>query len=160
MTLNTSTELLSDIVEEAMKHISRQADSHQVSVAYEDDLLLVKADAKLIVQVIANIVDNAVKYTIEGSSVIVITKRERDMAVIEIADNGKGIPDSEKTKVFEKFYCGTNKIADNRRSLGLGLYLCKAIVEAHGGTIGVEDNKPQGAIFRFTLPLEEVRVYE
>ena len=53
-----------------------------------------------------------------------------------------------------------NKIADNRRSLGLGLYLCKAIVEAHGGTIRVEDNQPQGAVFRFTLPLEEVVYHE
>ena len=53
-----------------------------------------------------------------------------------------------------------NKIADNRRSLGLGLYLCKAIVEAHGGTIRVEDNQPQGAVFSFTLPLEEVVYHE
>lgn len=79
------------------------------------------------------------------------------MAVVEIADRGKGILDQEKEKVFDKFYCGRNKIADNRRSLGLGLYLCRAIVEAHGGTIRVTDNEPQGAVFSFTLPLEEVR---
>ena len=79
------------------------------------------------------------------------------MAMVENADTGSGIRDKEKEKIFDKFYCGTNKIADNRRSLGLGLYLCRAIVEAHGGTIRVTDNEPQGAVFSFTLPLEEVR---
>ena len=82
------------------------------------------------------------------------------MAEIQVADNGSGIPDNEKEMVFEKFYCGTNKIADNRRSLGLGLYLCKAIVNAHGGTISVADNKPRGTVFRFLLPLEEVKLHE
>ena len=62
--------------------------------------------------------------------------------------------------IFDKFYCGANKIADNRRSLGLGLYLCRAIVEAHGGTICVTDNEPRGAVFCFTLPLEEVTLHE
>ena len=62
--------------------------------------------------------------------------------------------------MYDNFYCGENKIADYRRSLGLGLYLCKSIVEAHGGFIRVEDNLPQGAIFSFTLPLEEVVYYE
>ncbi len=160
MTLNTSTELLSDLVEEAVRHVGRKAGEHRFSVFHEEDLLLVRADARLIVQVIVNIVDNAVKYTMPDSSITIVTKQEADMAKIRIADNGEGIPDEEKVKVFEKFYCGMNKIADNRRSLGLGLYLCKAIVEAHGGTICVTDNQPRGSVFCFTLPLEEVRLYE
>lgn len=157
MTLHTSTELLGDIVEEAMMHISRKAGRHQVSVEDKEELLLVRTDARLVVQVIVNIVDNAFKYTVPGTSVIITTKRSGSMAMVEIADTGSGIRDKEKEKIFDKFYCGTNKIADNRRSLGLGLYLCRAIVEAHGGTIRVTDNEPQGAVFSFTLPLEEVR---
>ena len=82
------------------------------------------------------------------------------MAEIKIADTGKGISDVEKGKIFDKFYSGEHKIADNRRSLGLGLYLCKAIVEAHGGSIHVTDNLPHGSVFRFTLPLEEVIIHE
>ncbi len=160
MTLSTSTELLSDIVEEALQHISRKAGRHTISAVYEDDLLLVRADARLIVQVIVNIVDNATKYTPPGSSVVITTKRSHHMAEIRIADNGNGIPDGEKEHIFQKFYCGTNKIADNRRSLGLGLYLCKAIVDAHGGTIHATDNRPHGTVFCFTLPLEEVTLYE
>ncbi len=160
MTLHTNTELLSDIVDEAMRHVGRKADRHRLLTVCEDEFLLVKADARLVVQVIVNIVDNGIKYTETDSSIIVTARKRGPMAEIEIADNGKGIPDEEKEKIFEKFYCGTNKIADNRRSLGLGLYLCRAIAEAHGGTICVRDNHPRGAIFLFSLPLQEVILYE
>ena len=160
MTLRTSTELLSDIVEEAVQHVRRKTDSHPLSISCQDDLLLVRADAKLIIQVIVNLVDNAVKYTKPGSSITVTTKKNGTMAEVQVADTGDGIADDEKEKIFDKFYCGDHKIADNRRSLGLGLYLCKSIVEAHGGTIRVTDNLPQGSVFCFTLPLEEVTLHE
>lgn len=160
MTLKTSTELLSDIVAEAVQHVSRKTGGHTLCIADSDELLLVKADAKMIVQVIVNIVDNAVKYTKPGCSITISTQRSENMAQIQIADSGEGIPDEQKSKIFDKFYCGGNEIADNRRSLGLGLYLCKAIVEAHGGTIQVTDNQPHGAIFSFTLPVEEVTLHE
>ena len=160
MTLKTSPELISEIVEEAMRHIQPKVKMHSVTAVWEDDLLLVRADAKLIVQVITNLVDNALKYTPENTSVSLSVAKQGGMAEINIADTGHGISDTEKQKIFDKFYCGEHKIADNRRSLGLGLYLCKAIVEAHGGTIRVTDNHPQGAVFSFTLPLEEVPYHE
>ena len=160
MTLRTSAELLSEIVDEAVRHIGRKTEKHTVSTVFEDDMILVKADAKLVVQVIVNIIDNAVKYTPIGSPITVTTRKRNDMAEVVVADTGAGIPDSEKTKVFDKFYCGNNRIVDNRRSLGLGLYLCKAIVQAHGGEIFVENNLPCGSLFRFTLPMEEVNLYE
>lgn len=160
MTLRTSTELLSDILEEAERHIRRKSGSHPLSVSCEDELLLVRADAKLVVQVITNIADNAVKYTPPGTPISITARKCGNLAEIRIADTGNGIPDEEKEKIFEKFYCGNHKIADNRRSLGLGLYLCRAIVEAHGGTISVADQHPHGAVFRFTLPREEASCYE
>ncbi len=160
MTLRTSTELLSEIVEESMQHLKRKAAARPIIVVCEDDLLLVRADAKLIVQVITNIVDNALKYTPAGSVITLTAGKANGMAEVQIADTGRGIPNEEKQKIFDKFYCGKNKIADNRRSLGLGLYLCKAIVEAHGGTIHVTDNLPKGAVFSFTLPLEEAAYHE
>ena len=160
MTLNTSQELVNEIIDEAMQHVSRKTNTHSFSVSYSDELLLVDVDAKLVVQVITNIVDNAIKYTNPGTSITVIAKKNENMAEVSISDTGNGIPDEIKDKIFEKFYCGNHKIADNRRSLGLGLYLCKVIVEAHGGTISVADNNPQGAVFTFTLPLKEVSYYE
>lgn len=160
MALKTSTELVPEIFEEVMRHIRPKADSRDVTAVCGDDLLLVKADARLIVQVIINLVDNAMKYTPEDASIRITAEKRGGMAEISVSDTGKGISDSEKGKIFDKFYCGENKIADNRRSLGLGLYLCRIIVEAHGGTIRAEDNLPHGAVFRFTLPLEEVVFHE
>lgn len=160
MTLKTAPELVSEIIGEAMQHIRPKIKTHAVTVTCADELLLVRADGKLIVQVIINLVDNALKYTPADASVSICAEKQRDMAEIKIADTGCGISNTEKEKIFEKFYCGGHRIADNRRSLGLGLYLCKAIVEAHGGTICVTDNLPHGAVFRFTLPLEEVAYHE
>ncbi len=160
MTLHASAELLSDIVDEAVKHVSRQAAGHRLSVIYEDDLILVRADARLVVQVLVNLLDNAVKYTPSGSSVTVAARSRGSMAEIRVEDDGNGISAEDKEQIFEKFYCGSNKIADNRRSLGLGLYLCRAIVEAHGGKISVNDNSPRGTVFLFTLPLQEVTLHE
>ena len=104
--------------------------------------------------------DNALKYTPLDTLISISAECKNGMAEIKIADTGKGISDVEKGKIFDKFYSGEHKIADNRRSLGLGLYLCKAIVGAHGGSIHVTDNLPHGSVFRFTLPLEEVIIHE
>ena len=80
--------------------------------------------------------------------------------IVTVADDGEGIPDELKPKVFDMFYSGANKIADSRRSLGLGLSLCKSIINAHGGTISVSDNIPHGTVFTFTLPAEEAQIHE
>ena len=82
------------------------------------------------------------------------------MVEVSIADHGPGIPDEQKEHVFDMFYSGANTIADSRRSLGLGLYLCKTIITAHGGRISVSDNQPHGTVFTFTLPVGKVELHE
>ncbi len=160
MALDTSPQLISELVRGAVNHIGRRADTHHLSAHSDNDLLLVRADARLVMQVIINIIDNALKYTPRGSDITISTTTQGDMALVQIADNGNGIADEDKQKIFDKFYCGSNKIADNRRSIGLGLYLCQAIIQAHGGQIYVTDNSPHGAVFNFTLPLEDTPDYE
>ena len=160
LNLHFNSELVSDVVEEALKHINRRSAEYHISVRHEDEFLLAKMDAKLIVQVIINLVDNAIKYTPAGSHIDLTTRAEQGKVVISIADDGPGIPDEVKPQIFDMFYSGANRVADSRRSLGLGLSLCKSIVTAHGGTIVVEDQQPHGAVFRFTLPMEEVTLYE
>ena len=81
-------------------------------------------------------------------------------AVVSIADDGEGISDETKPKIFDMFYSGANRVADSRRSLGLGLSLCKSIINAHGGTIVVSDNQPHGTVFTFTLPAGEAKIHE
>jgi len=152
--------LIEEIVAEALLHISRKQDEHTVTVHHEKDLLLAKCDARLIIQVMINLVDNAIKYTPVGSHIDIITTGDREFVEIRVADNGAGVPDSEKEKIFEMFYSGSNPIADCRRSLGLGLSLCKSIVTAHGGEITVSDNTPAGTVFTFTIPAGEVEVHE
>lgn len=160
MKLNKSAELIDEIITEALNHINKRSVEHKITVCESDDIMLVDVDARLIVQVIINIVDNAIKYTPKGSEITISTQKRDKMLSVSIADNGNGITDDIKDKVFDMFYTGANKIADSRRSLGLGLALCKTIISAHGGEITVSDNNPHGAVFTFTLPVKEVDINE
>ena len=160
MKLNKSAELIDEIIVEALNHINKRSVEHKITVCENEDILLVDVDARLIVQVIINIVDNAIKYTPKGSEITISTQKKDKMLSVSIADNGNGITDNVKDKVFDMFYTGANKIADSRRSLGLGLSLCKTIISAHGGEITVSDNNPHGAVFTFTLPVKEVDINE
>ena len=160
MELKTQPQLAEEIVSEALQHISRKRSEHTITVTHENDLLLAQCDARLIVQTIINLVDNAIKYTPVGSHIEVSTRWEESMAVFTVADDGPGIPDQEKKQIFQMFYTGSTAVADSRRSLGLGLSLCKSIVTAHGGTISVSDNQPVGTVFTFTIPAGEVEVHE
>lgn len=158
MHLQMNAELIDDVLREAIAHVDRQAARHHIRVNLEDDLLMAKMDAGLIVQVIINIVNNAIKYTPEGSHICISAEKEDRMVCIHIADDGPGISDEAKVHLFDMFYTAGIGKADSRRGLGLGLSLCQSIVEAHGGEIFVENNKPHGAVFSFTLPLEEVNL--
>ena len=160
MNLNFTTELVDEVVAEAIKHVHQRERGQKITVVHKDELLLAKMDTRLIIQVIINILDNAMKYTPTDSLVTVITEKQNDKAVISIADNGAGIPDELKERVFDMFYTGAKKLADSRRSIGLGLALCKSIISVHNGEIFVKDNVPSGAIFTFTLPIGEIEINE
>lgn len=160
LNLNMTEDLIEDVITEALQHVNKKSREHQITVEYEDEFMLAKMDSRLIVQVIINIVNNAVEYTPQGSHIQISVKKQKDQAVISIADDGNGISDEAKKKVFDMFYSGENKVADSRRSCGIGLSLCQSIINAHGGEIAVSDNVPHGAVFTFTLPAEEVRWHE
>lgn len=160
MELKMQPHLVEEVVSEALQHISRKKAEHTITVCHKNELLLAKCDARLIIQVIINLVDNAIKYTPVGSRITITTKGSESNTEISVADNGAGISDIEKEKVFQMFYSGSNPIADCRRSLGLGLSLCRSIVTAHGGQITVSDNRPSGAVFTITIPSGEVEVHE
>lgn len=160
MNMQFTTEVLDEVLMAALEHVDRRKSEHRMVVNNSDELLLIKMDARLIVQVIINVVNNAIKYTQQGSVITISTEKQGDKAIIQIADNGPGVGDDEKDRIFEMFYCGSGQSADSQRSLGLGLALCKSIITAHGGEISVSDNVPCGAIFTITLPLEEVSIHE
>ena len=160
MQLNISVEILDDIVQEAVRHTERTHSKRNIIVDMLDEIIPVMADANLIVQVIVNLMDNAVKYSDENSDVTVTVRRENAYAVISVSDHGTGISDEEKEKVFDMFYTGGSRSSDSRRSLGLGLALCRSIITSHGGTISVSDNIPNGTVVSFTLPIGEVDLNE
>ncbi|MBR3235565.1 MAG: DUF4118 domain-containing protein, partial [Atopobiaceae bacterium] len=154
--LNTDIELVDDVIEEAMRHVSKDADEHHIVVVPSSELLLARMDPQVIVQVIVNLVNNAITHTQPGSTITILSRREGPMVAVEVADDGPGVSEADKDQIFELFYTAGDRGADSGRSMGLGLPLCRSIVRAHGGTIRVEDALPHGARFIFTLPAEEV----
>ena len=160
VTLNMSDQLIDEVIAEALKHINRKSCEHKIHVDCGKELLLVRMDVRLIIQVIINIVDNAIKYTQEGSDIYIKARKEGRYVIISVEDNGEGIPDDMKENVFDTFFTCNNEIADNRRSLGLGLSLCKTIINAHGSELELRDNTPHGCIFEFKLQLSEVHLNE
>ena len=158
--LRLSDQVVDDIVSEALRHIDRRSTEHHITVDCGDEPLLVRVDAGLIMQVLINLVNNAVKYTLAGSNIRITAIPRDNMAEICVSDNGPGIPDELKEHVFEMFFTGGNPIGDSRRSLGLGLTLCQAIIHAHNGEMTLKENSPHGCIFSFTVPLSEVNLNE
>ncbi|MDD6351121.1 MAG: DUF4118 domain-containing protein [Lachnospiraceae bacterium] len=160
MRIHTSCELVSDIIDEALKHIDRNSRFHNIKIKAGSDMLFAEMDPRLIIQVIINIVNNAIKYTDKGSD-IVLEYGEKDKNIfVSISDNGPGMDDQTKAHAFDMFYTGKNTVADSSRSLGLGLALCKSVIEAHGGRIELKDNHPTGCIFTFYLKKKEVDLNE
>ncbi len=160
MKLNLTAQLVDEVITEALSHIQRRNTTHPIDAALPEELLLARMDAQLICQVLINLVDNAIKYTPVGTPVSLSARREGSFAVITVADQGPGIPDDQKDRAFEMFYTGNAAVADCRRSLGLGLSLCRSIVQAHGGEIMLTDNQPSGCVFSMTIPISEVKLYE
>ena len=158
--LRLSDQVLEDVVSEALRHVDRRAEEHNITVDCGEVPLLARMDAGLIIQVVINLVNNAVKYTPAGSNIRITAVQREKTAEICVSDDGPGIPDERKERVFEMFFTGGNPIGDSRRSLGLGLTLCQAIIHAHHGEMTLKDNSPHGCVFSFTLPLSEVNLNE
>ena len=168
-------ELVADVLDDALRHVSRAAADRAIAVEVEDELLMASMDGRLIVQVVVNLVNNAVAYTPPGSTIRVTAARQRSAAgeplvAVAVADDGPGIPDGEKARVFELFYHGTaagegwsaapGEGGDSRRGMGLGLSLCRSILRAHGSDIILADAVPHGCVFSFTLPEAAVPMME
>ncbi len=167
-------ELVRDVVDEALRHVSRQSAEHTLKVELSDDLLMASMDGRLMVQVLVNLVNNAIAYTPAGSVIVISGEATGGRVTLSVADNGPGIADSEKGRVFDLFYhgatpaCGAQSQSntsalpdglrrpageggDARRGMGLGLSLCRSIVRAHGSELQLRDNQPQGCLFSFEL---------
>ena len=160
MDLHLSMNVVNDVIEEALRHIDRNASQHQIIVRQSSDVLIARMDARLITQVLINLINNAVKNTQIGSMIEIRSEQIDNRILICVEDNGPGISESMKPHVFEMFYTGQGSVTDGRRGVGLGLALCKSIMESHGGSISLTDHFPTGCCFTISMPMEEVIISE
>lgn len=131
----------------------RASSQHRLlSVDLPSTLPSVAADATGIGEVLGNLIDNAIKYSHEGGHVGVTATASSDFVTVSVTDQGIGMPDQVVGNLFHKFY-RSHRSRETVAGTGIGLYICKAIVESHGGTIGVKSTEGKGSIFSFSLPI-------
>lgn len=148
---------LSAIVSATLAQLEALTGEHQLIVTIPDDLPPVVADAQRIGQVLANLVNNASKFSPSGTHISISATRKGKAVQVDVADQGRGIAPEERARVFESFY-QTNKEGNSKRArgVGLGLAICRGLVEAHGGRIWIQDRPGPGTTISFTLPIAEV----
>ena len=144
---------LPKLAEKVISGFRLQTEKHDFRLDFPPDLAPVPADEERLRQVLSNLIGNAVKYSPQGGTIWVGAHVHNDWLTVYVADQGVGIPVEEQERIFEPFYRGKGEVSRNTAGAGLGLYLCRAIVEAHGGRIWVESQPGKGSIFAFTLPL-------
>jgi two-component system sensor histidine kinase KdpD len=149
--LNRQWQPIEEVVGSALRASASLLSKHHVQTRLSPGLPLVHFDAVLIERVLCNLLQNAAKYTPPGSSIIIRAGVDSQFFSVSVSDNGPGLPAGHEEAIFEKFTRGERESATP--GVGLGLAICRAIVEAHGGTIGAQQAPGGGASFIFTIPL-------
>lgn len=144
---------LEEVVGTALARMEKRLGNRPVAIHVPADLPLVQIDGVLIEQVLINLLENGVKYTPVKSEIDISASVSDGAVRVEVADRGPGFAPGEEERLFDKFYRGQT---GDSRGVGLGLAICRAIVEAHGGKIWAENRPGGGAAFRFTLPAKDV----
>jgi two-component system sensor histidine kinase KdpD len=142
---------LEGIVGSALRASAASLKSHSIQTQLDRDLPLINVDAVLIERVLCNLLENAAKYTPGGTTIDIEAHADSQFLNVVVSDNGPGLPAGREEAIFEKFTRGERE--SSTPGIGLGLAICRAIVEAHGGTIRAETTPKGGAAFRFTIPL-------
>jgi two-component system, sensor histidine kinase len=133
------------------------ADRKEINLIYQEDLpeqVTAIGDPRRCEQVLENLISNALKFSEAGSAVVVTSSIVEDQWHVQVSDQGMGVPEAEIPKLFERFYRATNAHGAQIQGTGLGLYVCKAIVEGHGGQIHFASREGEGTTASFTIPLE------
>jgi two-component system sensor histidine kinase KdpD len=143
---------LEDPIGGALTRLERTLAGRPVDLAIPPDLPAVRIDDVLIEHLLMNLLENVAKYTPPGSPIDITARVEGERVILEVADRGPGIPAGQEQRIFEKFVRGGEGGAGG---FGLGLAICRAIAQAHGGTIVAVNRPGGGAVFRVSLPLEK-----
>jgi len=149
LTFDKELHPIDELVGVALARLEDRLAKRKVEVELRADLPPVLVDAVLVEQVLINLLENALKYTPEGTAIDIAARVEGPNVVVRVRDRGPGVPVDEREKIFEKFHRGGKEGASGA---GLGLAICRGVVEAHGGRIWVDEPEGGGAVFSFTLP--------
>jgi two-component system sensor histidine kinase KdpD len=145
---------------EIARALETQLERHVLVLDFSTEPLMVTADSKRIEQVLRNLLSNAVKYSPEGGTITIGGRGGENQLLVWVRDSGIGIPSGDLERVFERFYRVQNEVTQNVRGAGLGLAVCRGIVESHGGRIWAESRLGVGSTFYFTLSCEPVLAKE
>ncbi len=159
LTIVKHQEAVEEVLGGAIEHVKKHSSGYIFKVSVPNELLMVPMNAKLIMQVLINLLDNAVKHSSHDEEIsIEVTKDEvTKNAVFKIRDQGLGISEEDMPFIFQQFYTSKTQIVDAKRGIGLGLSICDAIIKAHGGNIMARNRvETRGAEFTFTIPLMEI----
>jgi signal transduction histidine kinase len=143
---------LGALAERVASRFRTQTQVHEIVVNFPPDFPAAEGDSGRLEQVLNNMVSNAIKYSPKGGHIEISGRVLPSEVVVTISDQGVGIPFEEQPRVFERFFRGTRERHQRTPGAGLGLYLVKAIVQAHGGRTWVESNPEEGAAFSFAIP--------
>ena len=147
-----------EIVADVLPQFQTMTKKHELTVRLPDKLPLVNVDAKRIAQVLVNLVHNAAIYTPEGTAIILSAAVRGDSMQVSIIDQGPGIPPGERKRVFQAFRRGIREENGTGKGAGLGLAICKGLVEAHGGKIWIKKQATSGTTISFTIPLVQSQI--
>ncbi len=151
--LNRMPVRLDELAARSVERFIPQTSKHELVLKFDPDLPSVDGDEARLRQVFDNLIGNAIKYSPDGGQIEVGGYRDGDHVVAYVHDNGVGMSDQDQERIFERFYRVDGTLSRKTQGAGLGLYLSKSIVEAHGGTMRVESQPGKGSTFMFTLPL-------
>lgn len=140
------------LAEKVIEEFRIQSDEHMFTLDFPPNFPVVQGDIERLRQVLVNLLSNAVKYSPRGGLIQTGGWADDDWIYVYVADEGIGIPKSEQERIFERFYRAESPLTRRTEGAGLGLYLCKEVIEAHGGKIWVESEPGKGAKFIFKLP--------
>lgn len=154
--LHLKMELIDDLVLEALNRFKANESGHEIEVNLPETLIALEIDGQLMQQVLVNLVDNAIKYTPKEAKIEISVTEGTDLIEFTVADHGKGIAEEHLPLLFNRFFTAGIGSDRGKTGIGLGLEICKSIVEAHGGSIRAFNNAYGGASFAFTIPRRRV----